>query len=109
MFFDNFSKLCEEKGVSVKQAAKEIGLSNSIGTKWKKHPETIPNGSTLEKVAKYFNCSVAFLLSGDEKENSAAPIGAALHVETQYDGLSDDNRAMIDDLIAKLYKSQSDD
>lgn len=61
MFFDIFYELCKKKGVSCKKAAEEIGLSNSITTKWKKTGAT-PGGETLEKVAKYFGVSTDYLL-----------------------------------------------
>jgi transcriptional regulator with XRE-family HTH domain len=60
MFFDIFSDLCKEKGISCKKAAEEIGLSNSITTKWKKTGAT-PNTDTLNKIAKYFKVSVDYL------------------------------------------------
>lgn len=65
MFYDNFCKLCEQKEISCKKAATEIGLSNSICTKWKKTGAT-PNGETLEKIARYFNVSVSYLLYNDD-------------------------------------------
>lgn len=37
MFYDVYSTLCRRKGVSRSQAAKDMGLSNSIVTKWKKN------------------------------------------------------------------------
>lgn len=61
MFFDIFYALCKEKGVSCKKAAEEIGLSNSITTKWKKTGAT-PSGETLDKVAAYFGVSTDYLL-----------------------------------------------
>ena len=61
MFFDIFHALCDEKGVSCKKAAAEIGLSNSITTKWKKTGAT-PGGETLEKVAAYFGVTTDYLL-----------------------------------------------
>lgn len=69
MFFDIFSDLCKEKGVSRTKAAEEIGLSNSITTKWKKTGAT-PGGETLERVAVYFGVSIDRLLGKEEKENS---------------------------------------
>lgn len=60
MFFDIFNALCKEKGISCKRAAEEIGLSNSITTKWKKTGAT-PNTDTLNKIAKYFSVSVDYL------------------------------------------------
>lgn len=61
MFFDIFYELCQQKGISCKKAAEEIGLSNSITTKWKKTGAT-PSGETLEKVAAYFSVSTDYLL-----------------------------------------------
>ena len=44
MFFDIFKELCEKRGISVKRAAEDIGLSNSIATKWKNTGAT-PSGT----------------------------------------------------------------
>ena len=66
MFFDIFYELCKKKGVSCKKAAEEIGLSNSITTKWKKTGAT-PSGDTLDKVAAYFKVSTDFLLGKEEQ------------------------------------------
>lgn len=66
MFFDIFYELCKKKGVSCKRAAEEIGLSNSITTKWKKTGAT-PSGDTLDKVAAYFGVSTDFLLGKEKK------------------------------------------
>lgn len=72
MFFDTFHDLCTQKGVSCKKAAQDIGLSNSITTKWKKTGAT-PGGDTLQKIANYFGVSTDFLL-GAEKKESPPPI-----------------------------------
>ena len=68
MFFDIFYDLCKRKGVSCKKAAEEIGLSNSITTKWKKTGAT-PGGETLDKVAAYFGVSTDYLLGINENKN----------------------------------------
>lgn len=67
MFFDIFYDLCKKKGVSCKRAAEDIGLSNSITTKWKKTGAT-PTGETLSKIANYFGVSVGFLLGKEQNE-----------------------------------------
>lgn len=79
MFFDIFYELCQQKGVSCKKAAEEIGLSNSITTKWKKTGAT-PSGETLDKVAAYFGVTTDFLLgkpaySVDIRYNSGSTDG----------------------------------
>jgi transcriptional regulator with XRE-family HTH domain len=61
VFFDKFKLLCDGRGISPKKAVIEIGLSNSLATKWKKTGAT-PSGDTLSKIAKYFNISVDSLL-----------------------------------------------
>lgn len=73
MFFDIFSELCAKKGVSCKRAAEDIGLSNSITTKWKKTGAT-PSGKTLNKIANYFGVSISELLGKEEKENSPSEL-----------------------------------
>ena len=77
MFYDEFSRLCKEKGISITRATEEIGLARTIGTKWKKTGAT-PNGETLAKIAEYFGISVGELL-GTEKE--PATIGDELSEE----------------------------
>ena len=72
MFFDVFKGLCERKGISPKRAAEDMGLSNSITTKWKKTGAT-PNGETLNRIADYFGVTADYLLSGEERENVHTP------------------------------------
>lgn len=64
MFYDVFEALCKQKGVSCKKAAEEIGLSNSITTKWKKTGAT-PKGKTLQLIADYFGVSTDYLLGNE--------------------------------------------
>lgn len=70
MFFDVFYDLCKKRGVSCKRAAEEIGLSNSITTKWKKTGAT-PSGDTLSKIATYFGVTVGYLLGNNERSSPA--------------------------------------
>lgn len=67
MFYDIFKRLCDENGISVTRATEEIGLSRTIGTKWKQTKAT-PQGETLNKIAEFFGVSVDYLLTGEEKE-----------------------------------------
>ena len=69
MFYDVYSALCQRKGVSRSQAAKDMGLSNSIVTKWKKTGAT-PSGETLAKVSAYFGVSVNVLLGNEKSPTS---------------------------------------
>ena len=61
MFWDNFERLCREKGMKPTPAAAEIGFPSASVVKWKKG--AIPRGTTLQKIADYFNVTVNDLLS----------------------------------------------
>lgn len=66
MFWDNYTKLCKENGTSPTALAIELGFSNATATRWKKG--SIPNGSTLKKIADYFGITVSELLGETKKE-----------------------------------------
>lgn len=69
MFYTNFVKLCNRKGIAPTAAAVEMGFHRSDATRWSKGAE--PRRTTLEKVADYFGVSVDYLLNG-ERENPAS-------------------------------------
>jgi len=69
VFYDVYTELCMQKGISRSKAAAEMGLSNSTVTKWKKTGAT-PSGETMTKIAAYFGVSVDDLL---KQEKDLAP------------------------------------
>ena len=88
MFFDRFDMLCKQKHVSCRKAIEDIGLSNSIATKWKMRGTT-PNGKTLVRIADYFGITVAELMS-NETEKSPAPKSEGVNIDEILDGLTDE-------------------
>lgn len=54
LFYVRLTELCREKGMSISAVMKELGMSHSAATLWKKE-ETVPFDSTLDKIARYFN------------------------------------------------------
>lgn len=64
MFWETYSELCSRFNKSPSAVAEEIGLSNSITTKWRKG--AIPKSEVLLKLVDYFNCSIDYLLFGKE-------------------------------------------
>jgi transcriptional regulator with XRE-family HTH domain len=83
--------------------SEEIGLSNATATSWKKG--AIPKSSTLEKISAYFGVSTDYLLGKEEKPADQKADGLR---GMGYDRLTPENQKMIDDLIEKLLRSQSD-
>lgn len=63
MFYDRYKHLCEKNSLKPTTAAKKMGFSNSIVTKWKKG--SVPNTDTLTVIANYFGVTTDYL-SGNE-------------------------------------------
>lgn len=99
MFFTNYVEQCNKKGLSPSAAAEAMGFQRSVVTRWSKGTE--PRAATLQKIASFFGCSVEDL----QKEKPTTDNGSGFNPE--YYELTDENRALVDDLIAKLLKSQS--
>lgn len=106
MFYDVFSSLCAQKGVSCKRAALEIGLSNSIAAKWKKTGAT-PNGETLAKIAEYFEVPIGLLL-GEEAQKEKPTVSGEPEIDMSdvdvafygdYKELSEDDQKTIRDMV----------
>ncbi len=66
MFWENFVKLCEARGVKPNPVAKELGLSSGSVTYWKQGK--IPQSTTLQKLADYFGVTTDTLLNDAEAE-----------------------------------------
>lgn len=81
MFYDLFCDLCKKKGVSPTRATIEIGLSRTIGTKWKNTGAT-PQGDTLQKIAAYFGVTTDYLL-GNEQTEKPATESSGLNINIQ--------------------------
>jgi transcriptional regulator with XRE-family HTH domain len=70
-------------------AALEAGLSKSLVTKWKTNKVDVPSPDVLKKLSVYFGMPVSELLG--EEEN-----GEKKEQPTEYDGLSENKKALID-------------
>ena len=66
MFYDEFVKLCDKKGVSRTKACVDCGISRTAWHKWE--DGATPNGTTINKFAAYFGIPVGQLLGEEEKE-----------------------------------------
>lgn len=68
MFYDRFSILCKEKGVTVSRGAQEAGISKSLVTKWKTNQIEVPSADVLSKLSKYFDMTISELLEEGKSE-----------------------------------------
>lgn len=72
MFYDIFSKLCQERGIKPSKAADECGINKSNVSNWKNNGY-IPRGDALKKLATYFNVSVDYLLGKEHIKEKEMP------------------------------------
>lgn len=72
MFWNQFTKLCNERNIKPNPLGRELGFSSGVVTKWKQG--SFPNTETLMKLAKYFDVSIDYLVFGDEAENGRVPV-----------------------------------
>jgi len=71
MFYERFASLCAQRNLSVTTVLKDLGLSPSKGTQWKRG--AMPSSKNLAKLAEYFDVSVDYLLGKDEIKKRPTP------------------------------------
>ena len=106
MFFDIFSCLCEQKGVSRYKACTDVGLNRAAVAKWK--GGAIPNGSTLAKLAEYFGVSTDYLMGVTLDAQIFASEYWLRYLEAAYDFSNEGDREEIAQSIAVLQESIED-
>lgn len=62
-----FEKLLQKHGVSTYKVSKETGIAQSVFSSWKNGIST-PKQDKMQKIADYFNVSLEYLMTGEEKE-----------------------------------------
>lgn len=69
MVWDNFKIACKERGTSATQALKDLGISQSMPSKWKNGAS--PREETIKRMADYLGITVSELV-GDASTLTAA-------------------------------------
>lgn len=114
MFYDRFSYLCKQKGVTVSRGALDAGISKSLVTKWKTNNVKVPSPDVIEKLCAYFNMTVSELLD-EQKEKAPTAEGERKDVLDEidvafygeYKELSEDQKATIRDMVAVMRKRKA--
>ena len=88
--------LCKEKGISINKLEQEIGVASGYLSKLDN-----PGIKTVKLIADYFNVSVDYLMTGEEKE---VPTFSTEHIEliSAYDKLSSADKLAIMQIIKSL-------
>ena len=88
--------LCKRKGISLNKLEQEIGVASGYLSKLDN-----PGIKTVKLIADYFNVSVDYLMTGEEKE---VPTFSTEHIEliSAYDKLSSADKLAIMQIIKSL-------
>ncbi|MCM1006670.1 MAG: helix-turn-helix domain-containing protein [Ruminococcus flavefaciens] len=73
-FYENLTKLCNEKNISPTATLQKLKISTSKLTAWKKG--SLPNASVLILLSEFFGVSIDYLLIGKEKNAPAVNLKA---------------------------------
>ncbi|WP_407370752.1 helix-turn-helix domain-containing protein [Carnobacterium sp.] len=60
--YDNVKSLAARKGMTLPEFSRKIGLSHTVIYKWK---TSIPGIEIVDKIAKYFDVSIEFLIGSN--------------------------------------------
>lgn len=111
MFFDNFVRLCEQKGVKPSRALTEAGVPKSAYSYWRTEAgagnDAKPTNQNAVKLAQYFDITVDYLLTGDQKENPPqqpqSEVDAAVErIRKKLESMPKEQREALMNLIEKM-------
>lgn len=71
MFWDNFTKICSEKGIKPTPTVHSIGLAASNVSRWQ--AGSLPSADALVRLSKCLDCSIDYLLTGQDFKPSDTP------------------------------------
>lgn len=103
---DRIMALMKERGINGAELSRACDLGNAKYYQWKSGKQE-PSAKSLLKVAAYLETTVEYLTGQQDQKEKPTPVSESGQIPN-YDQLTDENRAMIDGLIAKLLASQSD-
>lgn len=111
MFFDNFVRLCEQKGVKPSRALTEAGVPKSAYSYWRTEAgagnDAKPTNQNAVKLARYFDVTVDYLLTGEQKENPPqqpqSEVDAAVErIRRKLESMPKEQREALMNLIEKM-------
>ena len=111
MFFDNFVRLCEQKGVKPSRALTEAGVPKSAYSYWRTEAgagnDAKPTNQNAVKLAQYFDVTVDYLITGNQKENPPqqpqSEVDAAVErIRRKLESMPKEQREALMNLIEKM-------
>lgn len=100
MYYENFENLCKINNVKPNQVSKATGIHTATLTSWKQGKYT-PKPEKLQLIADFFNVSVDYLITGEEKEKPNIPTFEPEHLELieLYSKLKEEQKSAVLNLL----------
>lgn len=89
----------DSQNLSQKQLANNASIRQTTISEWKKNGN-LPNGETAIKLAQYFNVSLDYLLTGEDKNNELSP--DEIELLSLYKPLSRSNKLLLKGIITTM-------
>lgn len=105
--YSNIHALCEKEGIKDGTLCGNIGIRRSFLSELKAGRTKSLSTEVLSKIATYFNVSVDYLLTGDQKENPPqqpqSEVDAALErIRRKLESMPKEQREALMNLIEKM-------
>lgn len=101
-FYNNFVKLCKEKGLKPSRAGIEAGIPKQTVSNWKAGRK--PSDTYIAQLADYFGVPVEYF--SEETEKSPAPGTGTEDIMKIYDMLTPERKQKFLDSMTALLKEQ---
>lgn len=98
-FFERLQSLMNSQQLSQKQLADDLSIRQNTISDWK-NKGNLPQGETAIKLAKYFNVSLDYLLTGEDKNNELSP--DEIELLSLYKPLSRSNKLLLKGIITTM-------
>lgn len=103
MFYERLKDLCEQKGVSLTNVVKELGMSTGNMSKWKSG--MIPKSDTINALSEYFGVTTDYLTgrSNDMGNQTLTLTAKEINLILKYRSLDAEGQTMVESaLITEL-------
>ena len=106
MFIENLLSLIKEKGITRKKLAEDLSFGVNQIKYWETHGN-VPSGDIVQKIADYFNVTVDYLLTGEQKESpSVTPTDERVRIAMEHiNGLSSEELDALIPLLEQMRKA----
>ena len=99
--YDRIKLLCDRNGITIAELERQATVGSGTIRRWS---TTLPSGDKLQRVAKYLNVTMDYLVNGvDSEDEEIRAIARNMKI------LSKDKRKLLNDLIKTMSDSADEE